>query len=49
MARRKKTGQNIGLGKLQTVEKEKPINQDLLIPIEPLTENESILQFILRG
>lgn len=41
MARRKKTDQNIGVGlTAKQLKRKKPINQDLLIPIEPLTENQ---------
>ena len=41
MARRKKTDQNIGIGlTAKQLKRKKPINQDLLIPIEPLTDNQ---------
>tara|TARA_A100001234_G_scaffold200683_1_gene192840 strand:+ start:672 stop:1424 length:753 start_codon:yes stop_codon:yes gene_type:complete len=43
MARRKKTGQNIGIGQTaKQLKRKKPINQDLLIPIEPLTDNQKL-------
>ena len=41
MARRKKTDQNSTNGlSTKQLKRKKPINQDLLIPIEPLTENQ---------
>ena len=43
MARRKKTDQNIGIGlTAKQLKRKKPINQDLLIPIEPLTDNQKL-------
>ena len=41
MARRKKTDQNNTNGlSAKQLKRKKPINQDLLIPIEPLTDNQ---------
>ena len=43
MARRKKTDQNSTNGlSAKQLKRKKPINQDLLIPIEPLTDNQKL-------
>tara|TARA_B100000073_G_scaffold180971_1_gene149699 strand:+ start:4776 stop:5525 length:750 start_codon:yes stop_codon:yes gene_type:complete len=42
MARRKKTDQNSNSLTAKQLKRKKPINQDLLIPIEPLTDNQKL-------